>query len=718
MSGLAVGAALFAAFTWGLASLLMDRSFSSVAASGEEGEQIPAPTPAAGNLYRNLFNLLGFGALALAAGDPLPATPVVGWLLLSGVLGFALGDVCFFASFRWCGVQTASSVGLVTVPMSVVMAWAWLGEELNRQTLLSMAVVLGGVLVVVSDNSQHRRRYERPWVGVGLVVFSAFIWASAVVLGHGALDGVGIAVGGGLRVVGGVLGAFFIAMAMGVVGRSTSVRAQVHQLTAPLHTRSVARLLLLPALCASLLNQLPYNYALRELPGGICALLFATTPLFTLPLGRLLGHSFGMRTVVGTVVGMVGVAGVVLSPDDPPQDPALPVHLDVLEIEGPQEPGRWPRLVADHHDQVHMIWTRQNIAGSALRRARFVQGQWSEPETLANGGDWFVNWADFPALAIGSNGHLAAWLEKLGKGTFAYGVRLGWRGSPESGSAWLHTDTQGVEHGFVSLTPVDAENVFAVWLDARGTLDEDGELDSTGAMALYGRSVSFAGELGEEFCLDERVCECCQTDALALADGRAVVVWRDRSDHEIRDIAWSVGRPSDPASFTAPRRLHPDEWHIPACPVNGPALCATPTQVGLAWFSAGGGQSRVQLALAPYADQKPLEFEHFVRVDAGQALGRVDTCALPDGSVLVTWLEGPLEQARWCARRVAIFGGKPTLGRITELAQVRGDRGDGFLRLLARPQGALGAYQNADTGAPALVRVQLVQGAAPQGAGG
>ena len=48
----------------------------------------------------------------------------------------------------------------------------------------------------------------------------------------------------------------------------------------------------------------------------------------------------------------------------------------------------------------------------ALRFAsRPAGGVWSEPRTIAQGKDWFVNWADFPALAAFGDGALAAhWL--------------------------------------------------------------------------------------------------------------------------------------------------------------------------------------------------------------------------------------------------------------------------------------------------------------------
>jgi len=705
MPALAIGAALVAAFTWGLSSLLMDRAFRT--AGPETRVYGEGPGPASANFLRNVFNLVVFGLLWFLGGGGLPADEALRALLISGVLGFALGDVLFFASFKWCGVQTAAMVGLLSVPISVLLSWFWLGEFLQPRTLWSMAVVLLGVVLVVTDSSSNTEPGRRLWLGVGICVTSATIWAGAVVLGHDALAGVDVITGGGVRVVGGLLGALVLAALVGLARPRTSARRELAHLTAGLHSLPVLRLLVIPSLCASLLNQIPYNLALRDLPGGVAALLFATTPLFTLPLGYFFGERFGMRTILGTILGLAGVAGVVLEPGQEPSDPVQPLvqvkvaaDLRAQPFAGPGHVGRWPRLVGDESGGVHLIWTSKSKDRDSLLRSMLVDGEWSDPDALATGEDWFVNWADFPALVVGADGRVAAWLQMLGTGTYSYGVRLGWEG----GSAWLHSDTSPVEHGFVTLTPLGEERIFGVWLDARYTLDDEGDLDPTGGMSLFARSLSLDGELGPELCLDERVCECCQTDAARLHDGRVLVVWRDRSEGEIRDISWSIGDPLDADSFSEPEILHEDGWHIPGCPVNGPSATALGEHASVAWFSAGGGESRVLVSSSSVESGAPLKFTEPVRLDGGHPLGRVDTCPMPDGSLLVTWLEGPEGRGRWCARRVLIDG---SLGATLELAEVPGNRGDGFLRLVATERGALGAYQDAQANAPALVEITL-----------
>jgi drug/metabolite transporter (DMT)-like permease len=116
---------------------------------------------------------------------------------------------------------------------------------------------------------------------------------------------------------GGVVGAFVVALCIGagrgLTGGGSSPAREVRDLVRPLHTRSMWKSLGAAALFGSVLGLLPYHLALRDLPGGVAAVLFATTPLFTLPLGLLFGERHGLRAVLGTLIGFAGVVGVVWS---------------------------------------------------------------------------------------------------------------------------------------------------------------------------------------------------------------------------------------------------------------------------------------------------------------------------------------------------------------------------------------------------------------------
>ena len=275
-----------------------------------------------------------------------------------------------------------------------------------------------------------------------------------------------------------------------------------------------------------------------------------------------------------------------------------------------------------------------------LRMARWDGEAWSAPRQLAAGDSFFANWADVPAAAEGSAGELVAhWLAKLGEDTYAYGVEL--TGSTDGGATWqplglLHDDASPTEHGFVSYVPL-AAGFQAFWLDGRAMA-----ADPPGPMQL--RTVLLRGAAtkpGPSTLLDDRVCECCPTDAALTAEG-PIVVYRDRSPTEVRDI--SIVR-ADSDGWGSPATLAEDAWTIHGCPVNGPAVAAIGQRVAVAWFTAAAEEPRVMLAFSADAGRT---FGSPVTVDAERPLGRVDVALDPAGRAWVSWLatDGDLGQLK------------------------------------------------------------------------
>jgi hypothetical protein len=191
-------------------------------------------------------------------------------------------------------------------------------------------------------------------------------------------------------------------------------------------------------------------------------------------------------------------------------------------------------------------------------------------------------------------------------------------------------------------------------------------------MTLRSTTLSADGTFGEEILLDDRICDCCQT-AMVRTTGGLVAAYRDRSEEEIRDIA--VVRYAD-GEWTEPYHVGNDNWHIPACPVNGPSLSAAGDAVVIAWFTAPEEESMV---LVSFSADGGISFGEPVRVDDGRPQGRVDIELLDDGSALVMWLERVGEEGEVRARRVRRSG---EAGPSWLIAETSPTRRSGFPRMV------------------------------------
>ena len=327
-------------------------------------------------------------------------------------------------------------------------------------------------------------------------------------------------------------------------------------------------------------------------------------------------------------------------------DPA-PAPAEPRQIFSPNAAGATPNLYVAPDGMAYLSWIEYfDDTTDALRFARLEGVGWSAPITIATGSDWFVNWADFPALVASTTDpdHLAAhWLQKRAEGTYDYDVHISQ--STDGGRTWSpsfipHRDSVAAEHGFVSLLPLPNGRLFATWLDGRYTKPAAAAEEtaaghghgSGGAMTLRAAEFDATDKLFAEAELDHRVCDCCQTDAALTAAG-PVVVYRDRSEDEIRDI--SIVRRRD-GEWTEPQRIHADDWRIAGCPVNGPAIAARDRTVAVAWYTEADTLPRVQVA---FSTDDGATFGPPIRIDDGDPLGRVDIVLTENDLALVSWLE-------------------------------------------------------------------------------
>jgi hypothetical protein len=361
--------------------------------------------------------------------------------------------------------------------------------------------------------------------------------------------------------------------------------------------------------------------------------------------------------------------------------PPTPVPpLEVIESQSPSgQDSREPELFATADGRVILSWVEKiRDKRHALKFAVRDSAGWSESRTVADGENWFVNWADFPSVIALTDGSLAAhWLVKSGPGTYAYDVNIA--RSKDGGKTWgkavvPHTDGTQTEHGFVSLIPLQDGRLGAVWVDGRATKDvkeghEKGPLPVS--MALRYAAIDADGKLSDEAVLDERICECCQTSAALTSEG-PIAAYRDRSEQEVRDIHFVR---QQAGGWSGPRAVHADNWEIQGCPVNGPSVAAEGRRVALAWFTEEGGAPRVQIAFSGDAGET---FGTPAQVDDGEAMGRVDVVMLADGSALVCWMAGGAEGGANKVRRVAPDG---SLGPVAIIARTDLSRSSGFPRM-------------------------------------
>jgi hypothetical protein len=134
-------------------------------------------------------------------------------------------------------------------------------------------------------------------------------------------------------------------------------------------------------------------------------------------------------------------------------------------------PGAAEPFVSATRHGVLMSWLEPAVKANemALRFSVHEAGRWSQPRTVVQRADLFVNWADFPSVVKDAKGMLFAhWPQRCGSATYAYDVWIAT--SRDGGRTWsgpliLNRDGRKDEHGFVPLAPLPNGGVGAAWLN-------------------------------------------------------------------------------------------------------------------------------------------------------------------------------------------------------------------------------------------------------------
>lgn len=389
---------------------------------------------------------------------------------------------------------------------------------------------------------------------------------------------------------------------------------------------------------------------------------------------------------------------------------AAPVDNVALDLSVPAPPGSGMYTLASAAgDAAYLSWIEPAAAGHVLKFARLRDKTWGPAQEIARGDNWFVNWADKPAIVELADGKLMAhWLVNTpskGAAHYAYGLQVAL--SSDRGTTWRPVFDAGMDNtadysGFMAFQ-AGAREVLATYLTplARGASQADAGHIKTLRVARF----DLAGRLRSDGQVDADVCTCCPL-SMVETDAGPVIAYRDHRGGEVRDI--SVVRFVDGA-WTEPSSVHRDGWVIAGCPTNGPAMAARGRRVAVAWFTAADDRPHVRLA---FSDDAGAKFAAPATVDHGSPVGWPAVVLLDDGSAAVSWLE---RQASGAGElRVRAIGPSGNVGDSLLVATTASGRATGMPQMVRRGQELIVAWRQDDRLRSAAIPLGALRSAGSQ----
>lgn len=144
-----------------------------------------------GNLTLNLMRMvitLVFSCILFWAvgGSPLPAGASIEaylWMLLSGLVGYVIGDFCLFQCYIIIGSKFGQLFMTLAPITAAIMAWFTLGQQIRPTAMLAMLVTLAGIAIsVLGRGDNHKVSLKLPLAGVLFAIGAAVCQGVGLVL--------------------------------------------------------------------------------------------------------------------------------------------------------------------------------------------------------------------------------------------------------------------------------------------------------------------------------------------------------------------------------------------------------------------------------------------------------------------------------------------------------------------------------------------------------
>ena len=293
-------------------ALLTTLCFSMSAVAGSRMTRILGGIEA--NFWRIIFATVLLGCYAHTFGGGFGGSSLP-WFLLSGLIGFGLGDLALYQALPILGSRISMiMVHCLAAPLSAAVEYFWLGTVLRPFEVLCSAVILAGVAIALSpkDHLHLPRNVLMFGVACGLISacgqgFGAVISRKAYMVAAAGADSPDGITAAYQRIWGGVAVAAVSYLIWRI--RRKNVEPAPGELQGRERFRKSAPWVIANGIFGPALGVSFFQYALKSTPTGIVLPIVALTPLVIIPFSTWIeGERPTRRSLLG---GALAVAGVV-----------------------------------------------------------------------------------------------------------------------------------------------------------------------------------------------------------------------------------------------------------------------------------------------------------------------------------------------------------------------------------------------------------------------
>jgi len=257
-----------------------------------------------------VFSLVLFGVVT---GNPLPAgasTEAAGWMLLSGLVGYVIGDYCLFQCYIIIGSRYGQLFMTLAPLAAALMAWVTLGQQMTQMSIVAMLVTLFGISISVLGRGEHHKvSLKLPLNGVLFAIGAAVCQGVGLVLSKIGMDHYELSADMPDWLV--PFSANFYRCIAGIIGFGLLLyfRGEIGLLHEAMHDRKGLSVATATTIFGPFVGVGFSLMAVQYTAAGVASTLMAMTPIIILlPSYWLFHEKITWRAVLGAVISVFGVS--------------------------------------------------------------------------------------------------------------------------------------------------------------------------------------------------------------------------------------------------------------------------------------------------------------------------------------------------------------------------------------------------------------------------
>ena len=275
-----------------------------------------------GNLTLNVLRMtlaLVFSLVLflVVTGNPLPtgvSTEAAGWMLLSGLVGYVIGDFCLFQCYIIIGSRYGQLFMTLAPLSAALMAWMTLGQQMTAMSILAMLVTLDGISISVLGRGEHHKvSLKLPLNGVLYAIGAAVCQGVGLVLSKIGMDHYDVAALAEMGVPEWLVpfSANFYRCIAGIIGFTLLLyyRSGMAPLREAMHDRKGLTVATATTIFGPFVGVGFSLMAVQYTAAGIASTLMAMTPIIILlPSYWLFHEKITWKAIVGAFISFIGVS--------------------------------------------------------------------------------------------------------------------------------------------------------------------------------------------------------------------------------------------------------------------------------------------------------------------------------------------------------------------------------------------------------------------------